>query len=145
MVLNICFQDCDPYIISLVTQSLTQYLLYAPPSLVFTHSLSHAVSTLVAHLPSRQASLSSLAFERVLIACADSLQLKVAFETFQCMTHTHRLAPTRAGLRGLGRLLCSPVLTADPQWRQFRLAFASRILEGGVCIIMRCGMLTWCM
>ena len=93
-------------------------------------SPSQAVSTLISRLPSRQASLSASAFERVLTACADSLQLRTAYLTFSCMTHTHRVAPSRLGLQALGRLLCAPSLTADPHWRRFRLAFTSRILDG---------------
>jgi hypothetical protein len=76
--------------------------------------------------------VSALAFERVFTACADSLQLKMAFDTFSCMTGTHGLAPTRGGLQALSRLLCSPSLAASLHWRRFRLAFTSRILDTSV-------------
>jgi hypothetical protein len=95
-------------------------------------SPSHAVSTLVSHLPSQQASLSAAAFEKVLIACADTLQMRKAYETFMCMALTHGLAPTRAVLQALGRLLCSPDVTANYHWRRYRLAFAFRMLEVSV-------------
>ena len=111
----------------LILLSVSLYLMSSPS---LSSSPSHAVSTLVSHLPSRQASVSATAFERVLIACADSLQLTKAYEAFTCMTLTHGLAPTRTGLQGLGRLLCRPALTCNRRWRQFRLAFAYRILEG---------------
>lgn len=97
-----------------------------PPS----SSPSHAVSTLVSCLPSRQPSLSATAFEKVLIACSDSLQMRKAYDIFTCMTVTHGLAPTRPGLQALGSLLCSPVLSSNRQWRKFRLAFTFHILEG---------------
>ena len=104
------------------------------PSPSFTPSSSsspsHAVSTLVSCLPSRQPSPSATAFEKVLIACSDTLQLRKAYETFTCMTLTHGLAPTRPGLQGVARLLCSPLFSSNHQWRRFRLAFAFRILEG---------------
>jgi hypothetical protein len=93
---------------------------------------SQTVSALVSRLPPRQASVSAAAFERVLAVCAESLQLRLAYQTFTSMTLVHALAPTRRGLQGVGRLLCAPALAANRQWRQLRLAFAYRMLEGSV-------------
>ncbi|CAI8006219.1 hypothetical protein GBAR_LOCUS4607 [Geodia barretti] len=93
---------------------------------------SQTVSALVSRLPPRQASVSATAFERVLAVCAESLQLRLAYQTFTSMTLVHALAPTRRGLQGVGRLLCAPALAANRQWRQLRLAFAYRMLEGSV-------------
>ena len=104
----------------------------SPPLLSTTPSSpspSQTVSALVSRLPSRQASVSATAFERVLAVCAESLQLRLAYQTFTSMTLVHGLAPTRRGLQGVGRLLCAPALAANRQWRQLRLAFAYRMLE----------------
>ena len=107
--------------------------LSSPPLLSTTPpppSPSQTVSALVSRLPPRQASVSATAFERVLAVCAESLQLRLAYQTFTSMTLVHALAPTRRGLQGVGRLLCAPALAANRQWRQLRLAFAYRMLEG---------------
>ena len=105
--------------------------LPAPPPPPPALSPSEVVSSLVSRLPPRQASVSAAAFEKVLTVCSESLQLRLAYQTFSSMTLVHGLAPTHPGLQGLGRLLCAPALSAaNRHWRQLRLAFAYRMLEG---------------